>query len=102
MKICHVVLAYIWQFLTIHKEMLVLFALALIVTMHDKLPAPFSKVEWMEWSYEWLHNALVTFVSLRTTDKSKLEVSKTTDPAGNVTELKSVATEIKDPKDQKV
>ena len=48
-----------------HKESLTLFAMAAIVTMRKTLPWPFCKVDALEWSYEWLRDALATLLSLK-------------------------------------
>lgn len=39
--------------------------MAMIVTMRPKLPWPFSKVEVLEWSYEWVREGLATLLSLK-------------------------------------
>lgn len=58
-----------WQevgaFVQRHKEGLELFAMAAIVTMRKTLPWPFSLVPPLEWSYEWLRDALMTLLSLK-------------------------------------
>lgn len=48
-----------------HQDALGLFALAMAVTMAEKLPWPFYKLEMLEWAYEWLRRGLLTFVSFR-------------------------------------
>lgn len=48
-----------------HKELLGLFTMASIVTMRKTLPWPFSRVAVLEWSYEWLRDALLTLLSLK-------------------------------------
>ena len=48
-----------------HEEILIILALAMIVTMPEVLPWPFSKVEIFNWTYGWMHNGLKTFVSMR-------------------------------------
>ncbi len=52
-------------FLAKHKEALALFSMSAIVTMRKTLPWPFSRVEALEWSYEWLRDALMTLLSLK-------------------------------------
>ncbi len=58
-----------WQavadFIHRHQEGLEIFALSGIVTMRKTLPWPFSRVPPLEWSYEWLREALLTFMSIR-------------------------------------
>lgn len=53
------------EFVSHHKEFLELFGLASAVTMRKTLPWPFNKIEILEWSYEWLRDALLTLVSLK-------------------------------------
>lgn len=52
-------------FLHDHSEALLLFGLAMAVTMPEKLPWPFCLIVPLEWCWEWLRKGLVTFVSLR-------------------------------------
>ena len=48
-----------------HEAVLGLLLLAFVVTMRPKLPSPFCNLELLEWSYEWLHDALKAFMSFR-------------------------------------
>ena len=58
-----------WQdvaaFIHRHQEGLELFAMASIVTMRKTLPWPFNLIPPLEWSYEWLRDALLTLLSLK-------------------------------------
>jgi hypothetical protein len=49
-----------------HEAVLGLLALAFIITMRPTLPEPFCRWSVLEWSYEWLHDALAAFISFRT------------------------------------
>lgn len=53
------------QFAERHKEGIELFAMASVVTMREKLPWPFSLIPPLEWSYEWMRDALLTLLSLK-------------------------------------
>ena len=52
-------------FVKAHEAIVGLFAIAFVVTMREKLPYPFNKVETLNWFYEWLHAALSAFVNMR-------------------------------------
>lgn len=74
-----------------HREGLALFIMAVVVSMHEKLPWPFSRVEVLEWGYEWLHKSLLTFISLRGpthTETSIQTENKAVDNKGDAVESK--------------
>jgi len=52
-------------FATEHREGLMLFGMAGIVTMRKSLPWPFRKIEPLEWCYEWLRDALLTLLNMK-------------------------------------
>lgn len=80
------------QFARDHSESLTLLAIAFAVTMRKKLPWPLCLVEPLEWVYEWVRDALMTFVSLRGPSShhesiQQSEATKTvTEPGGKKTE----------------
>lgn len=61
----HQIFLWLLEELKKHEEILVPLALAAIVSMSPQLPYPFSRVEALEWSYEWLRRTLMTFASMR-------------------------------------
>lgn len=58
------------QFVSDHREALIMLGLAFVATMREKLPQPFCRVIAFNWLYGWLHDALKTFVSLRGPSKT--------------------------------
>ncbi len=60
------VLHFLILFVENNKVALGLLGLAFIATMRAQLPPPFNGVPLFNWCYEWLVDALKTFMNLRT------------------------------------
>ncbi len=78
-----------------HQESLGLFALAMAVTMAEKLPWPFCRLEMLEWAYEWLRRGVMAFVSFRgPVQHSETQSKITTDGDKTVVTTKTESSEI--------
>lgn len=87
--------ATVANFLHEHREGIALFAMAMAVSMHEKLPWPFVKIEALEWSYEWVRKGILTFISMRGPAHSEATVqtqSRAVDNKGDAVEFKKTAT----------
>jgi len=69
-----------------HEAIIGLLVLAFVITMRAKLPNPFCNIEILEWWYEWIRDAMLAFVNLRSPSHSEVSEHKVTEPSGKVTE----------------
>jgi hypothetical protein len=78
--------ADLWQFVKNNEAVLALLGLAFVVKMPEHPPAPFDKVPFICWCWNWFRDGMLTFVNFRTPQQTQVSAYRQETPAGSITQ----------------